>query len=675
MLAATTLPVVMAWALIGQVDWFEPFPAHKAAGNVYYVGSKDLASYLITTPEGHILINSGFERTVPLIRDSVESLGFKMTDVKILLASHAHSDHVAGHALLRDMTGARVLVMKGDDGVIASGGEGQYFYGASRWKPCKVDRVLEDGDEVKLGGVVLVAHRTPGHTRGCTTWSWKVDDGGRTLDVVVIGSPNVNPGYRLVDNKDYPEIAADFARTFEVLKSLPCDVFLGAHGGYYGMTAKYERLKKGNGLNPFVDPEGYRSFVEQKEVAFRTTLREQTASAPRYTRTEDVIYGRKFGTALTMDVFRPRQNANGQGIIHVVSGGWFSAHEGVSPGFAAPFLDRGYTVFAVVHGSQPRFTIPEVLQDMNRAVRFIRHHAKDYGIDPDRLGICGGSAGGHLSLMQGTAGDLGDPNAKDPVDRESSRVRAVACFFPPTDFLNYGKPGEDALGRGILRDFAAPFDFHRLDPASRKFVPITDEDAIREIGRSVSPINHVSPDDPPTLIIHGDADKLVPIQQAEIIVEKLKEAGVEAKLVVKPGAVHGWAGMDKDIIAFADWFDEHLKGRGASKAEPRAIAAPDAKDHVGETRTVEATIRSTKDAAPHREYYLDSEEDFRSDKNIAIVISYDSADRFKAAAIENPADYYKGKTIRVTGTLIREENQVRIRVTDPDQIKVVEKGR
>jgi acetyl esterase/lipase len=280
---------------------------------------------------------------------------------------------------------------------------------------------------------------------------------------------------------------------------------------------------------------------------------------PAYTRTEDVIYGRKFGTALTLDVFTPKQNANGLGVILVVSGGWFSAHEAINLVFVAPLLERGYTVFAVVHGSQPRFTIPEVLQDMNRAVRFIRSHAGQYAIDPDRIGIYGGSAGGHLSLMQGTAGDLGDPKAKDPVDRVSSRVQAVACFFPPTDFLNYGKPGEVALGNGILEGFPAPFDFREFDPKLKKFVSVTDLDDIFAIGRKISPINHVSPDDPPALIIHGDADKLVPIQQAELIVEKLKAAGVEAKLVVKPGAGHGWPEMTKDYLHIVDWFDSHLK--------------------------------------------------------------------------------------------------------------------
>ena len=161
--------------------------------------------------------------------------------------------------------------------------------------------------------------------------------------------------------------------------------------------------------------------------------------------------------------------------------------------------------------------------------------------------------------MQGTAGDAGNPTSKDPVEKESSRVQAVACFFPPTDFLNYGKPGEDALGRGILSGFKAPFDFHEKDEKTNTFERITDESKRREIGRQISPITHVSDDDPPTLIIHGDADKLVPIQQAEIIVAKLKEAGVDAKLVVKPDAGHGWANITEDLTLFADWFDEHLK--------------------------------------------------------------------------------------------------------------------
>lgn len=282
------------------------------------------------------------------------------------------------------------------------------------------------------------------------------------------------------------------------------------------------------------------------------------ADEPAVRRDQDVIYGRKYGTALTLDVFRPTANANGRGIISVMSGGWFSSHDGINANRFKPFTDRGYTVFAVVHGSQPKFTIPEILDDMHRAVRYIRTHATEYGVDPDRLGITGGSAGGHLSLMQGTAGKDGDPNAKDPVDRASSRVKAVACFFPPTDFLDYGKEGEDAIGRGTLAAYAAPFEFREFDAAKKKFVTVTDEEKIREAGRKISPISHVSPDDPPTLIIHGDADTLVPIQQAELIVEKLSKAGVEAKLVTKPGAAHGWPGIEKDQATIADWFDAHL---------------------------------------------------------------------------------------------------------------------
>lgn len=270
-----SLPAVLflssAWA---QAPDEKAFPPHKVIGNVYYVGSKDLASYLIATPDGHILINSGFEETVPLIRASVESLGFKMQDIKILLASHAHSDHVAGHALAREHTGAKVYVMRGDDEVIASGGKGQYLYTDSRWAPCPVDKVLKDGDEVKLGGTTLIARRTPGHTRGCTSWAWKVTEGGKTYNVVVIGSPNVNPGYVLVKNKDYPEIADDYKQTFEILKSLPCEIFLGAHGAYYGMDAKYEMLK-GAKQNPFIDPDGYRAYVDLKAKAFRSQ-REKT---------------------------------------------------------------------------------------------------------------------------------------------------------------------------------------------------------------------------------------------------------------------------------------------------------------------------------------------------------------------------------------------------------------
>jgi acetyl esterase/lipase len=281
-----------------------------------------------------------------------------------------------------------------------------------------------------------------------------------------------------------------------------------------------------------------------------------TADEP-YSRVEDVIYGRKFGTALTLDVITPKENVNGAAIIWAVSGGWFSSHDGVNPAFVAEYLKRGYTVFAVVHGSQPKFTIPEVLDDMHRAVRFIRSRAEQYKIDPERIGITGGSAGGHLSLMQGTAGTAGNPEAKDPVERFSSRVQAVACFFPPTDFLNYGKTGEIALGTGILKDYRAPFDFRQYDNSVRAFVTVTDENKRLEIGKKISPVYQVSEDDAPSLIIHGDADTLVPIQQAELIIEKFKEAKVPCELVVKKGAGHGW-NVFEDVPKFADWFDKYL---------------------------------------------------------------------------------------------------------------------
>jgi metallo-beta-lactamase class B len=273
-LPALLLTLIAAGTLSAQSDWDEPFPPHRIADNLYYVGSKGLATYLITTGKGHILINSSFERTVPIIRGNVEKLGFKFSDIKILLASHAHSDHVEGHALIKELTGARIEVMEGDAGVIATGGRGQYLY-KQIWKPCKVDRVLKDGDTVTLGEATLTARLTPGHTRGCTTWTMQAADGGKKWNVVIIGSPNVNPGYQLVHNADYPEIAGDFATTFRLLKSLPCDIFLGAHGNYYGMEEKFARLQKDSRTNPFVDPQGYRAYVENRDDAFRDTLQKQ----------------------------------------------------------------------------------------------------------------------------------------------------------------------------------------------------------------------------------------------------------------------------------------------------------------------------------------------------------------------------------------------------------------
>jgi len=264
----------------GDSTWTTPFPAFRIAGNVYYVGTQGLASYLITTPRGHVLINSDLEQSVPLIRASVESLGFKFSDIRILLISHAHWDHVAGSAAIKRITGARYMVMDGDVSVIESGGGTDFQYAdsaATRYPRAAVDRVLHDGDEVKLGDVVLVAHLTPGHTKGCTTWTMRVTEGGKTYDVVIIGSPNVNPGYKLVGNTRYPQIADDYERTFRVLKSLHCDLFLGAHGSYFDLGAKYARWKSGD-ATPFVDRDGCRAYIADRERAFRAELAKQSRS-------------------------------------------------------------------------------------------------------------------------------------------------------------------------------------------------------------------------------------------------------------------------------------------------------------------------------------------------------------------------------------------------------------
>lgn len=256
--------------------WNHPFPPHKIAGNLYYVGTSELSSYLVTTPQGHILINTSYEESVPVIKAAVEKLGFKFTEIKILLISHAHDDHAAGCALAKKLSGAKLMVMDGDTAVIEGGGAGAFFYENSRWAPAKVDRVLHDGDTVALGGSVLTAHLTPGHTKGNTTWTMKVADAGKSYDVVIVGSPNVNEGYRLVDNPKYPQIAEDYARAFRVWKSLPCDIFLGAHPAYYHMEEKYKKLKPG-GANPFVDPEGYRAYIDERQRAYETKLKQQRA--------------------------------------------------------------------------------------------------------------------------------------------------------------------------------------------------------------------------------------------------------------------------------------------------------------------------------------------------------------------------------------------------------------
>jgi metallo-beta-lactamase class B len=244
----------------GNPDWHAEFPAFRIAGNLYYVGTADLAVYLINTPRGNILINSDFKQDLPTIKKSIEQLGFKYSDTKIILISHAHGDHDEGTGVIKQETGAKLMVMDADveaEQSTASGRPGAH-----------VDRVLHDNETVELGGSKLVAHLTPGHTKGCTTWTMQVSDGARKLNAVIIGSPNVNPGYILVGNKNYPQIAEDYVKTFAVLKSLPCDLFLGAHGAYFGLKAKYEKMKAA-AANPFIDPEGYKAYVAERDDTFR----------------------------------------------------------------------------------------------------------------------------------------------------------------------------------------------------------------------------------------------------------------------------------------------------------------------------------------------------------------------------------------------------------------------
>jgi len=262
----------------GQADptsrsWNQPVEPFRIAGNLYYVGASDIASYLITTPEGHILLDGGFVETVPLIRESVKKLGFRIEDVKILLNSHAHYDHAAGLAELKSLTGARLHASEKDAPALARGGKGDPLFGDQFPFPSvKADRLLADGDTVTLGGTTLTARLTPGHTQGCTTWTMKVADGGRTLDAVFVCSTSVLPMSKLGAEPTYPGIAEDYARTFRTLRELPCDLFLAAHGGFYRLQEKAERLRKGEGPNPFVDPEGYRGYLDRSEKVFRERL-------------------------------------------------------------------------------------------------------------------------------------------------------------------------------------------------------------------------------------------------------------------------------------------------------------------------------------------------------------------------------------------------------------------
>lgn len=261
-------------------DWTTPMPPFRIAGNLYYVGSRDLASYLITTPQGHVLINSNLVTSPPQIKASVEKLGLHFRDVKILLISHGHYDHCAGSAAIKRVTGAKYMVMAADVSVVESGGRTDFRYASDasmHFPSTKVDRALHDGETVALGGTKLTAHKTAGHTKGCTTWTMTVTQNTKSYKAVIVGSPNVNPGYRLIGNAQYPQIAADYAQGFRTLQSLPCDIFLGAHGGYFNMLEKYQKFQAGN-ADAFVDPAGYKTYVTEREQAFEAELARQKAA-------------------------------------------------------------------------------------------------------------------------------------------------------------------------------------------------------------------------------------------------------------------------------------------------------------------------------------------------------------------------------------------------------------
>jgi dipeptidyl aminopeptidase/acylaminoacyl peptidase len=278
---------------------------------------------------------------------------------------------------------------------------------------------------------------------------------------------------------------------------------------------------------------------------------------------EEVIYGRKHGMALTMNVLRPKATSNNRGIILAISAGMRSNYEMAlewSASVAQPYLLKGYTVFEVCHGSAPKYNNLEIVSDLHRAVRFIRFNASKFNIEPGKLGMTGASSGGYLSLMMGTSGFETDLNAKDPVDRVCGNVQAVACFFPPTDFLNFGQTGLVSLGTGQLAEFRAAFEFSDWNNQVRRFEPITDQKKLLEIGRQISPIYHISAQTAPTLIAHGDMDELIPLKQSQSFIQKLRAFNVPGELMIKRGGTHkAWPDMVNYLVAFSDWFDKYLK--------------------------------------------------------------------------------------------------------------------
>ena len=284
-----------------------------------------------------------------------------------------------------------------------------------------------------------------------------------------------------------------------------------------------------------------------------------SVTAQTFTQNE-IIYGRKDGLAMTMVRLTPAANANDKAIIFVVSGNWRSSYAGRPAERLKPFLDKGYTVFEVIHGSQPKYTIAEALSDVQRAVRFIKFNAKEYNIDPDRIGITGASAGGHLSLMIGLMNGEGVESSRDPVNKLSSKVKAVAVFFPPTNFMLWGEIKDPFRNPGILKatNMIATFDFKVWDSAIGNYSSIRDTTVLKRMVSDLSPITHVTPDDPPVFIYHGDKDRVVPLQQSQVLLAAMKEKKVPVELKIKQGADHGWLEMYGELVFFIKWFDKYL---------------------------------------------------------------------------------------------------------------------
>jgi metallo-beta-lactamase class B len=269
-------------SLFAQADetsrsWNKPVAPFRIAGNLYYVGAIEITSYLITTPEGHFLLDGGFVETAPQIEHNIAELGFKLTDVKFLLNSHAHYDHAGGLAELKKVTGARFLASEGDAPLLRSGGHGDFRFGDTlTFPPIAPDQIIHDGEAIRLGNQTTIAHLTPGHTKGCTTWTTKIRDGDNVYHVAFVGSQSALD-YKFVGQESYPGITADFERSFALLNHLPCDIFLASHGSFFHFVEKHERLLRGD-ANAFIDPNGYKAYLRESEQEFRNKLAQQKAA-------------------------------------------------------------------------------------------------------------------------------------------------------------------------------------------------------------------------------------------------------------------------------------------------------------------------------------------------------------------------------------------------------------